>query len=86
MKRASSDDPEFVSVGTFESAMKAEIAKAALDAFSIECYLVDGDRHVYTGFGYEWRGTAPWLRLVVRPEDADRAREVLAENEGPRAA
>jgi len=79
----SPDESEWVSVGTFQRVIEADIAKGALDAFGIECYLSDSGNHVFTGLGYEWRGQPLSLSLVVKREDAERAREVLADNEGP---
>jgi hypothetical protein len=65
---------EVVTVRTFISESEADIAKAALEAFGIECMFSRDDcggqrPHLVIGTG---------IRLLVRSEDAERAEEVLA--------
>ena len=74
------ENGDLVTVRTFLSESEADVAKAALEAFGIECFLsrdnAGGQRpHLTMGAG---------IRLVVRSEDAMRAEEVLAtEGEEP---
>jgi hypothetical protein len=64
----------FVTIRSFLSRSEAQIAKAALEAFGIECIInfddCGGQRpHLVLGAG---------IRLVVAAENAGRAEEVLA--------
>lgn len=65
---------DLVTIRTFISESEADIAKAALQAFGIDCMLSRDDcggqrPHLLMGAG---------IRLVTRSEDAERAEEVLA--------
>ncbi len=71
---------ELVTLRTFLSESEADIAKAALEAFGIDCMLTRDDcggqrPHLSVGTG---------IRLVTRSGDAERAEEVLA-NEGEKS-
>jgi hypothetical protein len=66
-------DGDVVTVRTFISEAEAEIAKAALEAFGIQCMLSRDDcggqrPHLLMGAG---------IRLLVRSDDVERADEVL---------
>ena len=68
------NDPELVVVRTFGNRIDAELAHSALEAAEIESTIVDDDGG----------GTQPelWLRgvtVVVRAEDAARAKEILGQ-------
>ncbi len=69
---------DLVTLRTFNSEAEANIAKSALDAFGIHSMIArddcGGQRPALTLV----RG----LRLIVRPEDRERAEEVLANNPG----
>ena len=74
-----SDDSGLVTIRTFTNEPEADIAKAALEAFGINCMNArdncGGQRPHLTVTG--------GLRLIVRAEDAERAADVLrAETEG----
>ncbi|HEY3935839.1 MAG TPA: hypothetical protein VGL97_00285 [Bryobacteraceae bacterium] len=63
-----------VTIRTFMSEFEADITKAALEAFEIDCMLIRDDcggqrPHLTMGAG---------IRLVVRSGDAKRAEDVLA--------
>jgi hypothetical protein len=65
---------DVVTIRAFISESEAAIAKAALEAFGIECMLSRDDcggqrPHLLLGAG---------IRLLIRSEDAERAEEVLA--------
>jgi hypothetical protein len=66
-------DAGLVAIRTFLSESEADIAKGALTAFGIECLLSHDDcggqrPHLNMGGG---------IRLLVRPDDAERAEEAL---------
>lgn len=66
-------DSDLVIVHTFDNRPEADIAKSALDAAEIDCYVRSDD-----GGGMEtglWRGNG--VEIVVRAEDIEAAREVL---------
>ena len=69
-----------MSVGVFNTEVEAEIAKGALDAFGIECYLGPAAQNYLPAVVVGQVGS---FDLMVRAEDADRARDVLADNETP---
>ncbi len=65
--------PDLVTVRTFTSESEAEVAKAALEAFGIQCMLrrddCGGQRpHLLIGAG---------IRLLIRSNDSDRVEDVL---------
>lgn len=67
-------DSELVTIRTFSSEPEAMVAKAALEAFGIECAAGSDD-----GGGQEPSLTmANGIRLMVRSSDAARAEDVLA--------
>ncbi len=68
---ASQDD--LVTIRTFLSESEAEIAKAALEAFGIDCILSRDDCGGQRPHLLMNRG----IRLVTRSDDAERAEEVL---------
>jgi hypothetical protein len=64
----------WVTVERFVDPVSAQIARSRLEADGIECYLADegmGGLYTYSLM----RG----VRLQVRPEDEERAREILGE-------
>ena len=65
---------DLITIRTFASESEADIAKAALESFGIDCMLSRDDcggqrPHLLIGAG---------IRLVTRSDDAERAEEVLA--------
>jgi hypothetical protein len=79
MTSPESDTPEhdLTTVRTFTTELEANIAKAALEAFGIECMIsrddCGGQRPHLTMSG--------GIRLVTRSDDAERAEEVLRTEE-----
>lgn len=70
---------EPVVVGTYAYRHEAEFARETLRAAGIDSMLLADDAGgAYTGLTFSWRA-----RLLVRPEDADRARQVLEQNGSP---
>ena len=67
-------DSQLVSVETFDNRLDAELAQGALAAAGIDA-VVSADDAGGAYAGVLGRG----VRLMVRSEDADRAREVLSE-------
>ena len=66
-------DTELVVVHTYDNRQEAEMAKSALDAAEIDCFVKSDDAGgMETGL---WRGNG--VKVVVRVEDAQAAREVL---------
>jgi len=75
-KKTASDGTkrDLVTIRTFVSEPEADIAKAALEAFGIDCMISRDDcggqrAHLTMGAG---------IRLMVRSDDTERAEEVLA--------
>ena len=70
------DDP--IEIAIFFNKFEADIAKSKLDAFEIFCFLED-DSVLST----DWFGTSAnsKLKLFVRTEDAEKAKEILSEKE-----
>jgi len=66
--------PELTTVRTFNASGEALLAKGLLESGGIECYLSDEDNSVLDPDGL---GFVREIRLRVRPEDAEAAREVL---------
>ncbi len=65
---------DLVPVRTFRSESEATIAKGTLEAFGIDCMLSGDD----CGGQRPHLLMAAGIRLLIRPEDAGRADEVLA--------
>jgi hypothetical protein len=67
------NNSELVVVHTFSDQFAADVAKSALDAAGIECFVKSDDAGgMRPGM---WVGNG--VQLVVRAEDADRATEIL---------
>ncbi len=64
---------ELIVVRTFDNMFQAEVAKSALDAAGIDSLLRSDDAGGMRPHLWETRG----VELIVRAEEADRAREVL---------
>ena len=68
-------DAELVAVGTYPNKIGAELALGALEAADIEAMVsADDAGGLQPGL---WMGEG--VRVLVRAEDAERAREILAE-------
>ena len=73
------EESELVTVDSFTNELEANLAKGALEAFGIDCMIARDD----CGGQRPHLAFAGGLRLLVRADDAQRAREVLnAEPEG----
>lgn len=72
------DDGKLEHIGSFATALEAEIAAAHLGAEAIECSVVKDDGG---GAFPSMTGLAGGVSLVVSESDAARAREILAERE-----
>ena len=64
---------DLIAIRTFTSESEADIAKGALQAFGIECMLSHDD----CGGQRPHLTLTGGIRLLVRPEDAERAEEAL---------
>jgi hypothetical protein len=74
---AGSDDTasqDLIAIRTFLSESEADIAKAALEAFGVECMLSHDD----CGGQRPHLNLAGGIRLLVRSNDAEQAEEVLS--------
>ena len=80
MSSESGNDPELVTVRTFSNEPDAYVAKSALEAFGIDCAISTDD----CGGQRPHLAFVGGLRLTVRAEDAERARDVL--NNQPEAS
>ena len=66
-------DDELVAVGTYPNKIDAELAQGALEAANIEAMVTADDAGgLQPGL---WMGEG--VRVLVRAEDAERAREIL---------
>ena len=65
--------PELVVVHTFSDQFAADVAKTALDAAGIECFVRSDD----AGGEYPGLAIGRGAQLIVRAEDAMRANEIL---------
>ncbi len=72
MTGSDATEPELVTIRTFASELEADIAKGALEAFGIDCMLSSDD------CGGQRPHLSRGIRLVTRRDDAERAKEVLA--------
>ncbi len=75
MYSAPMDHNDLVVVGTFGSVIDAEMAKSALDAAEIDSFIQSDD----AGGMRPHMAFAMGARLIVRPEDAERATKILAD-------
>ena len=67
------DDEKLVAVGTYPNKIDAELAQGALEAANIEAMVTADDAGgLQPGL---WMGEG--VRVLVRAEDAERAREIL---------
>jgi hypothetical protein len=67
-------EARLVTAADFGDHTRAEMARIALEEVGIECVLMDQNQA-----GYPTAGLIP-VRVCVREEDRDQAREVLREN------
>lgn len=70
------DEGKLERIGSFATTLEAEIAAAHLEAESVECSVVKDDGG---GAFPSMTGLAGGASLVVAESDADRARQLLAE-------
>ena len=67
-------DPEFVIVRRFRYLQDADLAKSALESAGFECAFRDD---VTIGMNWGWSNALGGVKLMVRKEDADGARQLL---------
>ena len=68
------DDEKLVAVGTYQNKIDAELAQGALEAADIEAMVAADDAGgLQPGL---WVGEG--VRVLVRAEDAERAKEILS--------
>jgi len=75
-------DPDLVVIRTFNNHFDADVAKSALDAAEIESFLSADD----AGGMQPGLWASEGVSILVRPEDAKRAEEILGPDEGPAEA
>jgi len=64
--------------GAYDTIIQANLAKTKLDAYGVPCFLTEEN---FTGFFPLRNDIFPGVRLHVFERDADRAREILREDE-----
>jgi hypothetical protein len=67
-------DPEFVILRQFRDLQDADLAKSALESAGFECYLRDD---ITIGMNWGWSDALGGVKLLVRKEDVDGARQLL---------
>lgn len=67
------EDPKLIAIHTFTNELEADLAKGALEAFGIDCMIARDD----CGGQRPHLALTGGLRLLVRAEDAQSAKEVL---------